>query len=1018
MHVRRRMVHGRRVLLPAVGLTAVVLATATGSLANSGADTSGPPNIQGEARTLPNVDNRRGRHAPSQAQRSRVKSGSEVRFNKFGAPQALSDPGTYLATGLSQGDVAAAREYLIDNRELLGLSGDELASLELVNAPPIGRGSAVLFRQVFDGLEAGRDGLVTVGVVDGKVAFLSSSLTTDTNVTNNVVLSPEEAVRAAAQAAGQPAGSISNLRSENGWLVLDVKGYTDPARARLVGVPTPTNGVRRAYEVLLMDVAAVDPIGAMSYIDAETGALLLRDGIVDYAADNPAWKVFAAAPPLDYSTTDTRELWCWTITPSVPDCQQAVANSASPTPWDVDAALGTPWFLTRGNNARATEKWFSNNGQQQGTNYAASATRDYVYPWTNQWHEGRCDPAAFTSPDLNDIDAARANLHAMHNKMHDWSYNLGFTETTFNAQAYNFGRGGAENDPEHGNAQAGGVVGGPPGFQSRDNANQFSPFDGIVPVTNMFLWQPVPATFYSPCVDGDYDMSVIAHEYTHMISNRMVAGPNANLSGDQAGAMGESWSDLSAAEFLNSQGLVPLADENPFAVGPYVTGDKVAGIRNYGMNMSPLNYSDVGYDFACNQGGVCIRRSQVHADGEIWSATNYDLRQALIEAYNDSFPAGDLELQRACIAGEVPVDECPGNRRWAQLEFDAWLLMASGAVSMVDARDAMLAADLIRFAGANQALLWNAFARRGLGTFAAADSTNDFDPTPSFESAHADNATVTFKAVGEAEGHAVQLFVGRYEAAVTAIADTDPATPLGDTFKIVPGTYEFVARGNGFGSKRFTFSLNPGQVRDMPVTMSRNLASSASGATASGDGVNVGLLIDDTEATNWASLTGAVLGKQVTVRLDPSKATHQVRRVQVSAMLRVNTGDANDPGGQSRFSALRQFQVWTCEAKGAVDCSQDSQFRLIFTSPADAFPSGIPRPRAPELIMRSFAVPRTMATHVRLRVLTNQCTGGPAYQGDQDDDPANSTDCDETTLPGFNLNATRVRAAELQVFSN
>ena len=111
--------------------------------------------------------------------------------------------------------------------------------------------------------------------------------------------------------------------------------------------------------------------------------------------------------------------------------------------------------------------------------------------------------------------------------------------------------------------------------------------------------------------------------------------------------MGESWSDLAAAEFLNSQALVPVADENPFAVGPYVTGDKVAGIRNYGMNASPLNYSDVGYDFACNQGGTCTQRTQVHADGEIWSATNYDIRQALIEAYNDEFPAGDIGLQQA-----------------------------------------------------------------------------------------------------------------------------------------------------------------------------------------------------------------------------------------------------------------------------------------------------------------------------------------------------------------------------------
>ena len=40
--------------------------------------------------------------------------------------------------------------------------------------------------------------------------------------------------------------------------------------------------------------------------------------------------------------------------------------------------------------------------------------------------------------------------------------------------------------------------------------------------------------------------------------------------------MGESWSDLQAAEFLNSQALVPVGDENPFAVGPYVTGDQQA----------------------------------------------------------------------------------------------------------------------------------------------------------------------------------------------------------------------------------------------------------------------------------------------------------------------------------------------------------------------------------------------------------------------------------------------------------
>ena len=46
--------------------------------------------------------------------------------------------------------------------------------------------------------------------------------------------------------------------------------------------------------------------------------------------------------------------------------------------------------------------------------------------------------------------------------------------------------------------------------------------------------------------------------------------------------MGESWSDLVAIEQLMEYGLVPVADENPFSVGPYVTGDKLAGSATTG----------------------------------------------------------------------------------------------------------------------------------------------------------------------------------------------------------------------------------------------------------------------------------------------------------------------------------------------------------------------------------------------------------------------------------------------------
>jgi len=647
-------------------------------------------------------------------------------------------------------------------------------------------------------------------------------------------------------------------------------------------------------------------------------------------------------------------------------------------------------FTTQGNNSYAVHNWENNDPFTVGDERATfRPDREYGYAWTNQWLEERCNPSVFDSPQRNDIDAARANLFVMHNRMHDWAYALGFTETAWNLQSFNFGRGGLENDLERGNAQAGGISGGPAGgFAARDNANQITGADGIAPITNMYLWQPIAGAFYAPCVDGDYDMSVIAHEYTHAISNRMAGGPSQNLSGNQAGAMGESWSDLAAVQYLHENGFAPVADENPFAVGPYVTGDKVAGIRNYGMNDSPLNYSDVGYDFVCNQ-GTCPALTQVHADGEIWSATNYDLRQAFIARYGAN-----------------------GHRRWIQLVFDAWLLMATGEVSMVDARNAMLAADQLRYDGVDHDIMWNAYARRGFGQAASSNGTSDADPVPAFDSPYANEATVRFRPTGNAAGEPAEVFVGRYEARVTPVADTDPGTALDDVFTLAPGTYELVARADGFGHVRTSVTVRAGQLRNLNVNMPLNLASGANGATATGDGVNLGALIDDTEMTNWASLTAPSTARQATVRLDPSRRVHRFDRIQVSAMLRHRIpGDPNDGGGQNRFTALRQFELLACEARRAVDCSQDSQFASVFTSPADAFPARAPRPRAPELIIRSFDVPATRATHVRLRVLTNQCTGTPAYHGDQDDDPLNVTDCRDGSTAD-----DAVRAAELQVF--
>ncbi|HEY7483918.1 MAG TPA: M36 family metallopeptidase [Streptosporangiaceae bacterium] len=957
----------------AVIATAALLSTAFAGVAQS-APRPQPPKIQGDATALPDKDVRPGRAAPTQLQKSEA-GNKTVRWNALGTPATLTGHGAPLATGLSTNPEQAARAYLKDHAAVFGLSEASLNALETVAVSPIGKGAAVLLRQRFGGLEAGYDGQVALGIVNGKaggtVISVTSTLARDTGAPAAATLTPQQAL----DAAGKDAGiSVSAAQTK---------------KTKLVAVPT-TQGARSAYEVTLINSAA--PAAVTSYVDARTGQVLVRQNLVDNDTDNPKWAVFPATPPADYSSADARQTWCFA---PASNCDLVVGGDpAEGKAWDVDHVTGAPTNTSLGNAAHTFENRDNGNPNSVGTRTnALKPDRNYnTYPWTNQWFEQGCNPAAFTSPQEADLEAAISNLFTGHNRMHDWAYRLGFTEATWNMQADNGNRGGLGGDPELGNAQAG--ARGTP--EQRDNANQITPPEGTPTITNMYMWQPIAGAFYSPCVDGDFDATVFGHEYTHAISGRMIGGPNAGWSGTQAGAMNEATSDLFAMEMLNENGFRPPGD-TPYVIGAYATGDQHQGIRNYDMSNTSLNYSDFAYD---------LTGQEVHADAEIWSATQFDVRDAFIKKYGKGTPS----LQRRCVLGQVPVTGCPGNRRWAQLSFDALLLMASGAVSYVDHRDALLAADTIRFGGADQDIMWNAFAKRGLGSGAFSADQNDPDPVPSFQSPTGKNAAVTFRPSGDAKGGSVRLYVGDYEARSVPIADTDPATTRGATFRIVPGKYTFLAVGAGFGEKRFTADIKPG-TKTLDPSLLRNLAAAANGATASGDGVNQGALVDETEATDWASLTAPVAGRQVTVDLAGDTPV-TVRRVQVSALLRPNINDPADPGTQNRFSALRQFQVLACNAGSGVNCADPASYRLVYTSPADAFPSVKPRPRAPELIMRSFAVPATNATHLVLRVVSSQCTGNPAYAGEQDSDPRSTTDCATGSAA-----APQVRAAEFQAFA-
>jgi hypothetical protein len=504
-------------------------------------------------------------------------------------------------------------------------------------------------------------------------------------------------------------------------------------------------------------------------------------------------------------------------------------------------------------------------------------------------------------------------------------------------------------------------------------------------------------------------MGIVGHEYTHAISNRMIAGAVEGITSEQGGAMGESWSDLVAAEYHHEHGY--SNGGNPWAVGVYATGNKDVAIRDYSINNNPLNYSDYGFDST---------GPEVHADGEIWNGTMWEVRQALVNKYDATFDYEDAALQQRCAQATndatrtiTPVTQCPGNRRWLQLVFDAFLLQ-QGATSMLDARDAMIAADQMRFGGANRTALWSAFARRGMGTEAVTPTADSDEPTPSFASV-TPNAPVTFRT-----GAPAKVYVGGYEARATPVADTDDTTALGATASFTPGTYRMTAVSPDRGFTRFTLTVPDARAKTVTVADAVNVASAAAGATvigATAGSLNAEQLIDGTEATAWGGVTADnVDASNPSVAVDLAGDQQTVRRVQVSAMLTPAPADPNalplaqdDPDSGSRFTALRQFALEACTA----DCASGSAtWTRFYTSPADAFPGALPRPVAPNLTMREFDVPDTQAAAVRLVALHNQCTGQALYAGEQDNDPLNDTDCKTASDRG-----TIVHAAELQVFT-
>ncbi|TFK20579.1 metalloprotease [Coprinopsis marcescibilis] len=335
---------------------------------------------------------------------------------------------------------------------------------------------------------------------------------------------------------------------------------------------------------------------------------------------------------------------------------------ASPRGWHSSGTTNTT--NTSGNNVIAYKSSQSTGLTSQS---AAGPTFDYAY-------DDRNAPATTVN-----LDSARVNAFYIINSIHDIAYRYGFTETAFNFQNDNFGRGGSGNDR---------VVISVQDASGTNNANFATPPDGQSGTCRMYIW-----TRTTPNRDGSLENDIIVHEMGHGITNRMTGGGTGRcLQTTESRGLGEGWSDALAEWTEQKSAAIP-----DYVLGGYVT-NTAAGIRTRPYSTSSTTNPQT---YATVRG-----QTSVHRIGEIWANTLHNVYAALIAQHGWSPSA------KTNPAG------LEGNIVWLHLFIDALAIQPCNP-TFLTARDAWIQADLNRYGGANRCLLWRAFASKGLGVSAS-----------------------------------------------------------------------------------------------------------------------------------------------------------------------------------------------------------------------------------------------------------------------------------------------------------
>lgn len=598
-------------------------------------------------------------------------------------------------TGPASGDAAdVAMSYVRRHLAALGLSSGDLTSLHLASRVTSPGGLTVLrWSQTYRGIPAVDNDLRVAVAGDGRIVSVWGSPIHGLSVSS--ITPTVAAVRAArkvqANVLGKRAPAVRRATS-------GVRRQTrfrggDFARLVLFGEGT---SARLAWHLTYKRDANAwfDAV-----VDARTGAILRRFNMTKGAQDASVWDNYPGAPA--GGTAQTRDLSPWLtsttrlIGPNAHEWADTNDNSGDfPT---VSDEVPDP----------ATEEIPSSGGG------------NFTYAFTPFARAaGGCTPTALCSwtPDTPTSWQTNRNQDGVQafyfvNKYHDHllAPPIGFTPASGNFQVA--GPGGDDPVLVESDDGAGTAADGGPDPDHVNNANFSTPPEGNSPRMQMYLFFNDPDIAPFRDVNGGDDASVVYHEYTHGLSNRLITDADGAgaVNTPQAGAMGEAWSDWYAKDFLNDEGLQPdTAAPGDVDMGGY-TDAVPHTIRSQGLDCpvgapvaqcpgSPQAGSG-GYtygDFTKVAG-----RPEVHRDGEIWSETLWDLRGA--------------------VSSEV-----------AEGLVTTAMRLSPPEPSYLDERNAVLLADQALYDGAHTDTIWTTFAQRGMGFFAGAADGSDIAPAEDF----------------------------------------------------------------------------------------------------------------------------------------------------------------------------------------------------------------------------------------------------------------------------------------------